>query len=68
MYKDDGLSEGDMDALLHAFPNQTLDFFGALRYGQAGQTAGLLPPKTHAAEQRLCCVVRRAGATWRRRG
>lgn len=31
MYRDDGLSERDMDALLTAFPNQTLDFFGALR-------------------------------------
>lgn len=24
MYRDDGLSEGDMQALLRAFPNQTL--------------------------------------------
>lgn len=31
MYKDDGLSEGDMATLLRAFPGQTLDFFGALR-------------------------------------
>ena len=31
MYKDDGLTEGDMAALLRAFPAQTLDFFGALR-------------------------------------
>ncbi|PSC73399.1 ribulose bisphosphate carboxylase oxygenase chloroplastic [Micractinium conductrix] len=31
MYKDDGLSEHDMLALLRAFPAQTLDFFGALR-------------------------------------
>ncbi len=31
MYKDDGLSEGDMVALLRAFPDQTLDFYGALR-------------------------------------
>ena len=31
MYKDDGLSESDMAALLRAFPGQTLDFFGALR-------------------------------------
>lgn len=31
MYRDDGLSERDMAALLAAFPNQTLDFFGALR-------------------------------------
>ena len=32
MYKDDGLSEHDMLALLRAFPAQTLDFFGALRW------------------------------------
>lgn len=31
MYRDDGLSEGDMATLLRTFPNQTLDFFGALR-------------------------------------
>lgn len=31
MYKDDGMSEGDMRTLLTTFPNQTLDFFGALR-------------------------------------
>lgn len=31
MYKDDGLSQGDMEALLDAFPGQSLDFFGALR-------------------------------------
>jgi hypothetical protein len=31
MYRDDGLSESDMATLLRAFPNQTLDFFGALR-------------------------------------
>ena len=31
MYKDDGLTEGDMAALLRAFPAQALDFFGALR-------------------------------------
>jgi hypothetical protein len=31
MYKDDGLREDDMVALLRAFPAQPLDFFGALR-------------------------------------
>ena len=31
MYRDDGLSRSDMEALLKAFPNQSLDFFGALR-------------------------------------
>lgn len=31
MYKDDGLSSEDMVALLDAFPNQSLDFFGAIR-------------------------------------
>jgi len=31
MYKDDGLSTEDMLRLLQAFPNQPLDFFGALR-------------------------------------
>lgn len=31
MYRDDGLSESDMVTLLRTFPNQTLDFFGALR-------------------------------------
>ena len=31
MYKEDGLREADMEALLRAFPAQPLDFFGALR-------------------------------------
>lgn len=31
MYRDDGLSEADMAALLDLYPNQTLDFYGALR-------------------------------------
>ena len=31
MYRDDGLSTDDMVALLRAFPNQSLDFFGAIR-------------------------------------
>lgn len=31
MYKEDGLSMADMRALLAAFPNQSLDFYGALR-------------------------------------
>jgi hypothetical protein len=34
MYKEDGLAPSDMGALLDAFPNQTLDFFGALRSAQ----------------------------------
>lgn len=41
MYRDDGLSEGDMQALLDAFPNQSLDFFGALRCGM-GRGASLV--------------------------
>jgi hypothetical protein len=32
MYRDDGLSQDDMVALLEAFPQQSLDFFGALRW------------------------------------
>ena len=31
MYKDDGLKEADMETLLRTFPEQPLDFFGALR-------------------------------------
>jgi len=31
MFKDDGFTRADMDALLDAFPNQSLDFFGAIR-------------------------------------
>ena len=31
MYKDDGLGTEDMVALLRAFPNQSLDFFGSIR-------------------------------------
>lgn len=31
MYKDDGMTEQEMGSLLDAYPNQTLDFFGALR-------------------------------------
>ncbi|KAI8112003.1 hypothetical protein M9435_004498 [Picochlorum sp. BPE23] len=31
MYKDDGLEKKDMVELLKAFPNQSLDFYGALR-------------------------------------
>jgi len=31
MYKDDGLNRDDMRTLVDAFPNQSLDFFGALR-------------------------------------
>lgn len=31
MYRDDGLTKEDMEILLKAFPNQSLDFFGALR-------------------------------------
>ncbi|KAL6759142.1 hypothetical protein V8C86DRAFT_2582687 [Haematococcus lacustris] len=33
MYEDDGLTIGDMEALLDRFPRQPLDFFGALRAG-----------------------------------
>lgn len=32
--QDDGLQKEDMDILLDAFPEQPLDFFGALRYGR----------------------------------
>jgi hypothetical protein len=35
MYRDDGLSMADMGVLLDAFPEQPLDFFGALRYVDA---------------------------------
>lgn len=31
MYKDDGLNRNDMVTLLQTFPNQSLDFYGALR-------------------------------------
>lgn len=31
MYKEDGLERSDMQALIKVFPNQSLDFFGALR-------------------------------------
>ncbi|KAL4518051.1 hypothetical protein Ndes2526B_g01513 [Nannochloris sp. 'desiccata'] len=31
MYKDDGFSRQDMQVLLKAFPNQSLDFYGAIR-------------------------------------
>jgi len=31
MYKDDGLSMDDMKTILNEFPNQSLDFYGALR-------------------------------------
>jgi hypothetical protein len=31
MYKDDGVSVGDMERLLSRFSRQSLDFFGALR-------------------------------------
>ena len=31
MYKDDGLGKEDMVTLLQTFPNQSLDFYGALR-------------------------------------
>lgn len=31
MYKDDGLSRGDIESLVATFSNQALDFFGALR-------------------------------------
>ena len=31
MYKEDGMTRSDMEALLHEFPNQSLDFYGALR-------------------------------------
>jgi len=31
MYKDDGFSRQDMQVLLRAFPNQSLDFYGAIR-------------------------------------
>jgi SpoVK/Ycf46/Vps4 family AAA+-type ATPase len=31
MYKDDGFSRQDMEILLKAFPNQSLDFYGAIR-------------------------------------
>ena len=31
MFKDDGLTRGEMEALLDAFPNQTMDFFGSMR-------------------------------------
>ena len=38
LYCDDGVSRADVDALLDAFPNQTLDFFGALRARQHDAT------------------------------
>ena len=31
MYRDDGLTLDDMGALLDLYPNQTLDFYGAIR-------------------------------------
>jgi len=31
MYKEDGLSRGDIETLVATFGNQALDFFGALR-------------------------------------
>ena len=31
MYKDDGFGRQDMEVLLKAFPNQSLDFYGAIR-------------------------------------
>jgi hypothetical protein len=31
MYKDDGFNRNDMEVLLRAFPNQSLDFYGAIR-------------------------------------
>jgi len=33
MFRDDGLSLGDMDTLLETFPSQSLDFYGAIRAG-----------------------------------
>lgn len=33
MYKDDGITQADLEQLLDAFPDQPLDFYGAIRAG-----------------------------------
>ena len=74
MYRDDGLSEGDMAALLRAFPGQTLDFFGALRWvawGAPARAPAWLFVRLHTA-QRSCypgraARVQRAGSSPLRR-
>jgi hypothetical protein len=60
LYRDDAVSRADVRVLLDAFPNQTLDFFGALRARQHDATIRAWAGAIGEAEltKRLRAVIR----------